>query len=143
LKTQLFDVDLKIKRGLKGSTLTAFFVLAFFLAEQVGQVLISERAGPYVGIAGAGVLALGIVPLRRLATRVADRAMPHVRESPDYIAARKLHVYRAAVESAMEDGRIDERERAMLNRLAAELVIGPESMVVVEREVEGAPAEPT
>lgn len=65
LKTQLFDIGVKIKAGVKASVLTLFFLVAFFAAEQVGQALISERAGPYVGIAGAGLLTIAIEPLRR------------------------------------------------------------------------------
>lgn len=142
LKTQLFDIDLRIKKGIAGGTLLAIFAAAFFVAEQLGQQLISERAGPYAGLAGAGALALAFVPLRRLTLRVANRAMPGVSPTPEYVASRKLQVYRAAVEGAFEDGEITGKERAMLHRLAAELEMDPRDMVAVEDDVRAARRSP-
>jgi len=135
LRTQLFDIDIKLKRGLRDGTLTAIFVVAFFLAEQAGQQLISDQAGPFVGIAGAGAIALAFAPVRRFASKVANIAMPHTDNSATYIAARKMQVYRAALEGAYEDGSVTEKERAVLTHLAAELGIAPDDMVAIEAEV--------
>lgn len=135
LRTRLFDVDLRIKRGVSAATVTAIFVSAFFVASEVTQQFVGERAGPYVGIVAAGALLLAIQPVQRLAHRAADAAMPGVTGSAEYVAARKLHVYRAAVEGAYEDGTLGAKERGMLTRLAAELELDPREMVAVEDEV--------
>lgn len=135
LRAQIFDIDLKLKRGIEGGTILAIFAVAFFIAEEIGQLIVSQRAGPYVGLAGAGLVALAIVPLRRFAHRVAGKAMPAADGSAEYLSRRKLEVYRAAVEGAYEDGEITDKERAMLNRLAAELVIGPHEMARIEDDV--------
>lgn len=135
LKTQLFDIDIRIRKGVKATTLTLFFVVTFFVAEQLGQSIISERAGPYVGFAGAGLLAVAIEPLRRVADRIANKTVPGATESAEYIAQRKTAVYRAALEGAYEDGDITPKERTMLTRLAAELSLHPDEMSAIEHDV--------
>lgn len=143
LKTQLFDLDIKIKAGIRTGALTAIFVVVFFLAEQLGQSLISERAGPWFGLAGAGALAIAIEPLRRATERIAQRAMPHVDGSAEYVSARKLEVYRAAVEAALEDDVITAQERALLYRLAGELGVAPDEIAAIESDVRAARSVPT
>lgn len=100
-------------------------------------------------LVGAGALALAFVPLRRVAQRVAKRAVPGADESAEYIARRKLQVYRAAVEGAMEDGEVTQKERAMLYRLAGELGLEPDEVAQIERSARdagppaiGAPTSP-
>lgn len=135
LRSQLFDLDLKIKWGLRQGTLTAIFVAAFFVVDQTAQQFFSERVGAYLGIAATGVLLFAIVPLQQFAMRVAERAMPGVDATPEYVAYRKLHVYRAAVEATLTDGKVTDKARAMLARLAAELRIDPRDVILVENEL--------
>jgi hypothetical protein len=132
LKSRVFDIDLRLKDGLRAGTIGAFFLVAFFVAEQIGQQLISERAGPYVGLAGAGILALAILPLRRFAHRMVEKAMPRIDGSPEYVASRKREVYAAAADEALADGVIDDADRALLSRLATDLLLPPQDMVAIE-----------
>lgn len=126
LKTQLFDIDLRIKRGISRSTVAGAFAVAFFVAsEGIEQVLAVD--GTVFGMAAAGLVALALSPLRRGAQGLADRLMPGVEDSQAYRIARKHEVYQASVASAMEDGWITEKEDAVLETLRTELGIEQET----------------
>jgi hypothetical protein len=121
LKVQLFDIDLKIKTGIRRSAVGAAFVLAFLIASQLVQNYTNSKWGVAGGAVAAGLLLFAVRPLERVASRVADTAMPKVRDSPDYVAARKEDVYRHALESALRDGSVTAKERSLLLRLAEDL----------------------
>ncbi|HEX2022280.1 MAG TPA: hypothetical protein VHH36_06170 [Candidatus Thermoplasmatota archaeon] len=138
LRHQLFDFDLKVKRGLARGVVAAAFVAAFFIASEGAQQLLSDQLGPLVGLFAAGLLVFALAPLQRLAERVSDAAMPRVTGSPEYVAYRKLQVYRATLESALADGEVTPRERAVLERLRKELGVVEEDAVAIEADVAAA-----
>jgi hypothetical protein len=76
-------------------------------------------------------------PLDRLATRVADSAMPAVQESEEYKLVRKQAVYRAAVESVLEDGEVTHKERRVLATLADELGLSAREALDLETQASG------
>lgn len=122
LKTQLFDIDLKVKWTIRRGSLAAFFLAAFFVASQLAQaVLPGVLGGPIVGAVVVGLLMFAVRPLERAAGKFADTAMPTVKDNEDYRTVRKKDVYRAAVESALRDGSVSEKERGMLAALADQL----------------------
>lgn len=135
LKRQLFDVDLHVRWTLKQSTVAAVFVGVFFVVSESVATFFSGRTGTYVGIAAAGLLLVALVPLQRMAERLATRAMPGVEPTDQYVAFRKLEVYRAAVEGGLEDGEISVKERTMLERLRSQLAIAPGDAAAIERDV--------
>lgn len=120
LKVQLFGIDLHIKAGLRRGLIVTPFAVAFFL---VSESL--EGALPFdsfwAGLAAAGVITLGLVPLQRASGRLADRIMPGVKDTPEYRERRARDIYQAAFEVAARDGTVTPREAAMLARLASEL----------------------
>lgn len=139
LKVQLFDLDLKIKVGIRRGTIALVFLIGIVAAAEVAQAILSDVYGLAAGGIVAGLLLLLIRPLERAADRLAHAAMPAATGSPEYVAYKKLEVYRAAVESAIElDGRIDDRERSKLERLAAKLGVRPEDATAVQRDALGA-----
>lgn len=69
--------------------------------------------GTILGLLAAGAIVVGLRPVQRLAERFASSVKRGVEDTPEYVEARKLDVYRAAVESAVEGGRITEKERAI------------------------------
>ncbi len=85
----------------------------------------------------AAALVFFLAPLQGLAERIADRAMPRVRESPEYLAFKKLQMYSAAVETVLSDQEVTERERDMLERMRASLGIGPDDARRLEDDVAG------
>ncbi|MGQ0535396.1 MAG: hypothetical protein ACT4PT_04935 [Methanobacteriota archaeon] len=135
LRTQLFDIDVKVKWTISRGAVAGAFAAAFFVASEIAEALVSNEAGPVVGLAAAGGLALGFRPLRRAADRLADAAMPGVRPTPEYLTGRRHEFYRAALEGALQDGKVTDRERDILDRLRRELRIASDEATVLEREV--------
>lgn len=134
VKNQLFDIDLKIKWTIRKGTVAAAFVGVFFVVSEGAQTFLSDQMGPLAGLLAAGVLVFAMAPLQRVAERVSDMALPGVKDTAEYRTVRKREVYRAAVEGALEDGAVSDRERAMLARLADQLGLGPLEMHDIERE---------
>lgn len=137
LRTQLFGVELRIKWTLRQSTVAAAFVGVFFIVSEGAALLFSAQIGPWLGILAAGALVFALAPLQNLARRVADKAMPGVQDTQEYRLVRKREVYRAAVESALQDGRITEKERDILATLAEQLGLRPTEARGIEREGTG------
>jgi hypothetical protein len=136
LRTQLFDVDLKIRWTVKQSTVAAFFIAAFFLVSEAAQTFFQQSGfGPYLGILAAAMLVFAIAPIQRVAEGVAKAAMPSVSNTPTYVAYKKLEVYRAALEGAAEDGEVTSKEHAVLARLREKLGISTEDAAALESEV--------
>lgn len=135
LQAQLFDVDLRLKAGVSRGVLASIFIAVFFVVAQLIQNVATESLGYAVGAVAAGLLLFALRPLERVASRVADAAMPRVQQTSEYLAFRKLQVYRAALEGAYEDGEVTARERAMLDRLRAELSIAEGDATEMERDL--------
>jgi len=62
--------------------------------------------------------------------------MPNTRNTPEYVAFRKLQVYEAALTEALPDGKISERERELLNRLRDSLGISVFDADAIESELQ-------
>lgn len=135
LQAQLFDIDVKLKVGVSRTVLATVFVGVFFVVSQLIQTFAAESLGYVVGAIASGLLLFALRPLERIATRVADAAMPHVSATSEYLTFRKLQVYRAALEGAFEDGDVTPKERAMLARLRDELGIAPSDADALESDV--------
>ncbi|MBI4392511.1 MAG: hypothetical protein HY556_01755 [Euryarchaeota archaeon] len=135
LRTQLFDVNLRIKWGISRGTVAAAFVVVFVVGTKLAESFLETQFDWLAGGLLAGLMLLGLAPLQRAADRVAEAAMPGVKNTGDYVAYRKLLVYRGAVEAAMEDGLITEKERAVFARLRRDLQIGESDAKNIESEV--------
>lgn len=133
LRFQLLQIDLRIKRGIRGGALAALFVATFFAATELAQILLSETLGPVIGVVAAAALAFFLHPLQRIADRVAETAMPGVQATPQYLAYRRLEVYREAFEGLAADGTLTPKERATLERLRAKLGIPEADAAALER----------
>lgn len=118
-KAQLFDIDLKLKVGLRRSFIIAPFAVAFFVAAETLEGFVPFESY-WLGLAAAGVLSLAFVPLQRGAARLADRLMPGVDDTAAYRDARAQEIYQAALDAATQDGEVTIKEQAMLDRLAQE-----------------------
>jgi hypothetical protein len=134
LRTQLFDVDLRIKRTLKRSTVAASFLAAFFLVSELAATYLSDLFGTLLGIAGASGLVFFLAPIQRMAERVSDAAMPGTQATPEYEAYRKLQVYEAAVQAAVEEGGISAHHRRILDSLVQSLGIDLGAAAQLERD---------
>ncbi len=138
LRTQLFDIDLRIKRTLKRSTVAAAFVAVFFLVSELAALYLSSRLGNLLALVCTAALIFFLEPIQRAAQRFSDAAMPQTRATPEYETYRKLQVYEAALQTALEQGGISDRERQMLNSLIGSLGIDAQAAEQLERDAQAA-----
>gem|GEM_PF-7092556 len=102
------------------------------------EVYLTRSAGWFGGAVAAGLLLFATPRLNKLGDRVAGAAVPGPGPDPsaEYVAFRKLEVYKAAVESALETAPIDERQRTVLTKLRAKLGLSPEVCRAIEDDVQ-------
>jgi hypothetical protein len=135
LRTQLFDIDLRIRWTIKQSTLAAAFVALVYLLSEGADRFLSSELGNFAGLLASAIVVFFLAPLQRFAERVASVAMPKTQNTPEYAAFRKLQVYEAAVSEAMMEGGISQKERKLLNHLRESLGISPVDANTLEREL--------
>ncbi len=135
LRTQLFDIDLRIRWTIKQSTVAAVFVAVFYLVTEGADRLLSSELGNWIGLLASALLVFFLAPLQRLAERIATLAMPNTQNTPEYAAYKKLQVYEAALEEALPGG-ISEKERALLNHLRNSLEIALADAMALEQDLQ-------
>jgi len=141
LRTQLFDIDLRIRWTIKQSTVAAVFVAVFYLVSEGADRLLESELGNVIGLIASALVMFFLVPVQRFAERVAGAAMPNTENTPEYAMFRKLQVYEAALAEALPDGNISERERDLLDRLRDSLGISTADADAIEHELqEGLPS---
>jgi len=138
LRTQLFDIDLRIRWTLKQSTYAAMVVVITFVISEGTEWLVSTELGDAWGLVAAAVAVLLLKPLQKLAEGVVSVLMPNTQNTPEYAASRKMQVYEAAVSEAMVEGGITPGERALLVRLRDSLGVSESDANAIERELESA-----
>ncbi|HEV8359227.1 MAG TPA: serine/threonine-protein kinase [Candidatus Thermoplasmatota archaeon] len=104
LRDRLFDIDLKVKRSIREGTVVASFVVVLVVAREGAQALLPGDVATLVGIGATAGLVLALTRVQRFGERVADRALPEVADDPAFLNARKVEVYRAALEEAFARG---------------------------------------
>lgn len=132
LRYQLFEIDLRIKWTLEKSTIAAVFGAVFLIVSEGLETLL-DVDGTLYGIGAAIIIGLAFRRVERWAARVADRLMPGVEHTEDYLRQRKLDIYRGAVEDATRDGVVTEAERDVLDGLRARLGLSKGRASRIER----------
>jgi len=135
LRTHLFDLDLKLRWTIKQSTLAGIIVAILYLVSEGADRFFSTELGDWGGLLAAAVVVFFLAPLQRFAERVAGAAMPHTHNTPEYAIYRKLQVYEAAVNDAMQDGDITAKERLLLGHLRDSLGISAADAAAIETDV--------
>jgi hypothetical protein len=134
VRTQLFDIDLKIKwtvgRGAALALLAGIFfvtteTIEFFLP---GDGLVANLAG------AAAVTALSRVAWR-LGARLANKILPAIVETEEFRQARRVEVYRASLAPVAADGVVTERERRILEAMRDKLGISTDDADRIEVEL--------
>lgn len=136
LRTQLFDIDLRIRWTIKQTTVAAAVLSVVFLVSEGANRFLSAELGNVVGLFAAAVVIFFLAPLQRFAERVAASAMPNTENTPEYAAFRKMQVYETAVAEARHGGGISAKERSLLNRLRESLGISASDAAAIERELD-------
>jgi F0F1-type ATP synthase assembly protein I len=135
LRTQLFDIDLRVQWTIKQSTLATIIVTLVFLISEGADRLLSAELGNWAGLLAAAVIVFFLTPLQRFAENVASAAMPNTRNTPEYTAYRKMQVYEEAVSEAHYEGGISDKERALLVRLRDSLGIAESDAMAIESDI--------
>jgi hypothetical protein len=136
LKTQLFDIDLKIQWTIRQSTVAAIFVAVFYLVTEGADRLFEAEFGSWAGLLASTLLLFFLSPLQRLAERFAGAVMPNTSDTPEYAVYRKMQVYEAALADALPGG-ISDKERALLKHLRDSLGIPAADADAIERDLSG------
>jgi len=135
LRTQLFDIDLRIRWTIKQTTVAAALLAVVFLVSEGVSAFLSAELGNVAGLLAAAVVVFFLAPLQRFAERVASTAMPNTENTPAYTTFRKMQVYETAVAEAREGGGISAKERALLIRLRDSLGICESDAEAIERDL--------
>lgn len=122
LQAQLFDIRIRLRVAVLRSTLVAAIAASFFLASELLEEFVPVD-GLLLGVIVAGMIVLCLQPLQRLAERLVTRLMPYHEPTEGELEARKLEVYQAALEGALQDGVVTDTEQQILARLRRELEI--------------------
>jgi len=138
LRTQLFDIDLRIRWTIKQSTLATIVVTFIFLLSEGADRFLSAELGNVAGLLAAGLVVFFLAPLQRVAERVASVAMPNTQNTPEYAVFRKLQVYEAAFAEALQEGGISDKERSLLVRLRDSLGISVSDAESIEGDLQQA-----
>jgi hypothetical protein len=135
LRTQLFDIDLKIRWTIKQSTLAGVIIAIVFAVSEGASQFLSAELGNVFGLLAAAVVMFFLAPLQRFAENVASAAMPNTQNTPEYAAFRKMQVYEEAVTEAHTEGGISDKERSLLVRLRDSLGISESDARTIESEL--------
>jgi hypothetical protein len=138
LRVQLFDVDLRIKRTIKRSTIAAAFVATFFIVSESAGNYLSSQFGTVLGVLGTAALIFFLDPIQRAAEKLSDAAMPNTHDTPEYEIFRKLQVYESAVRAALEDGHISDRQRRVLTSMIETMGIDAKVAEALENDARAA-----
>lgn len=138
LRHQLFDIDIKVKAGLRASVVAGAFLAVFFTVSELAANVIQETVGTVLGIAAAVAMAFALRPVERLAEGFAHRIMPGVKPVETLGPDEREAFYREQVELAMQDGNLGAKERAMLDRLRDRLGLSADATRRIEATYAGA-----
>lgn len=136
LRTQLFDIDLKIRWTIKQSTVAAVFVAVFYIVSEGADRFLSSEFGNFFGLFASALVVFFLAPLQRFAEGVAGTAMPNTEDTPEYTMYRKLQVYESALAEALVEGGISHKERALLDHLREALGISQADTDSLERDLQ-------
>jgi hypothetical protein len=136
----LFDIDLRVKWTLQRGTVAAAYVAVFFVFSEGTAAFLSDQVGTFVGLAATGLLLFALAPIRQLAERLSDTAMPHVHDTPEYRKFRKLEIYGEAFAQTQGNGGPTPVQRIALESLRRELDLSEDETSDFEIQLVGDPA---
>lgn len=138
LKTQLFDIDMKLRWTVQKGTVAAIFAAVFFVAMQLAENALNQRFGWIWGGIGAGLLLFALAPILRIAERISKAAVPQAKPLDTLNRDERSVFYADHVRAAWEDGSIDRSDRALLNTLRGKLGLTPDVAGRIEVEITSA-----
>lgn len=136
LKYQLFDIEVKMKRGIRYSIVMTTLAASFIIFNESVEFFLmgSLFTGPVLSIAAAFLLAVLFIPVNNWAQGTVDKLFPNVSDSEQHYNLKKTEIYTAALEQAWVDGIPSEKEKAMLKRLREKLDLSEKDHKKLEAE---------
>jgi hypothetical protein len=124
LRHQLFDLDVKLRFGVRIGGLAGIFVSVFFVATEAAQNILGDATGsPLLGVILAGSLVFFLHPLQKFTERFAQRAIPETRPIKSLSHADRIRLFADQATLAWSDGALTRRERLLLTQLQERLGI--------------------
>jgi len=137
LKYQLFDIEVKMKRGIRYLIIMTILAASLILFNESLEFFLMESlsSGPVFNISAAFLLAVLFTPVNILTKKGVDKLFPNVSDSEQHYNLKKTEIYRAALEQAWVDGNPSEKEKAMLKRLIEKLELSEKDHNKLETEI--------
>ncbi|HUR25722.1 MAG TPA: serine/threonine-protein kinase [Candidatus Thermoplasmatota archaeon] len=137
LHLQVFDIDVRIRRGAVRTAIIAVLVTAFLVASDVAGRALADVTGTWIALAVVAIAAVLLLPLQRVAHRTLDRILPG--PSDALLDARKLQVLQAALaEAAAVDGALAPADATRIGELQKQLGISDRDRAVLAHTLAGA-----
>ncbi|HLE47367.1 MAG TPA: hypothetical protein VI818_03645 [Candidatus Thermoplasmatota archaeon] len=133
IRSNLFDVRLRVRWTVRQGTVAAFFVAVPFVVSQTVQEVFDQAFGPYLGILTAGVLVFFLAPIQRVAERVARATVPPSPSISHMAEGDRRKLFQEQVEIAWQDGSLTVKERQLLDRLRERLGLANDVAADIER----------
>ncbi len=134
LRYQLFDLNVRIRVGVKYGTMTALFGAIFFTIQEIVKDFAGQAWGYFLGLAAAALLIFLFQPTQQLIEKFAHKVVPPT-TSENYERYRSMEIYRAALEGALADKIVNVTELATLKNLRSKLGITEADHQLLERDI--------
>lgn len=135
LRYQVFDVDLHVKRGVSMAIQASLLVLSFFLLRWGTQLLFPEVQVPVPEVVGILGAVIAVMPAGKIAKAGAGLFLPGARSSQEFLHHRKMEVYGAALEGALDEAK-DPEDDEELRRLRIKLGLSTSDCRSIQAVVE-------
>jgi hypothetical protein len=134
LRYQLFDLNVRIRIGVRYGTLATIFFFVFFTVQELVKDVWGQAFGYFTGLLLAGALIFLFTPLQGYIEKFSHRLVP-ASTSETYERYRAMEIYRAALEGALADRVVNSTELATLKNLRATLGITDTDHQLLERDI--------
>jgi hypothetical protein len=116
LRTQLFEIDLKIRFTINKGALASGALLIFFVTSQLIEQKFQNDFGWVGGILAGGLFFL-LSPVQKATERLAEKVMPGARGVGEMSTKERNRLYQEQLEFAFSDGNVSKKERMLLEHL--------------------------
>ena len=141
LKYQLFDLNVRIRIGVKYGTMTTVFAAVLFTVQEIvkdyGPAILGTgdpAFGYFVGLLAAAALVFLFTPIQHFIEKFSKRVVPPT-STETYERYRAMEIYRAALEGALADRAVSVDESHALRNLRDKLSISEADHHLLERDI--------
>ncbi len=132
LRFSLFDVDVRLKAGVRRAIILGAFAVTFFIVSEAAEAVFAGGRGPVFGVLAAALLAGAARPLQMVAQKAADKLMPDTIPLHMLSPRSREELYRDQFVLVGGDGQVTTKERRMLDDLADALLLNAKQTARLE-----------